>query len=85
MKEVKILVAKIAEIKGLATSEKQAIEMGLKHYLDAEYASCYGGYRICSVSVETGGHSGALGESSICARRTKSKMIVFLNGYLNDL
>lgn len=85
MKDIKILVAKIAEIKGLATSEKQAIELGLKHYLEVEYASCYGGYRVCSVSVEHGGHSGALGESSICARRTKSKMIAFLNGYLNAL
>lgn len=85
MKDIKILVAKIAEIKGLATSKEQAIEMGLTSYLYVEYSSYYGGYRVCSVTVDSGSHFGALGESSICARRTKSKMIAFLNGYLNAL
>lgn len=85
MKEVQLFVAQISEISGLATSKEQAIELGLKHFLSVDNVAHYGGYRVCSVSVENGGHSGAFGESSVCKRRTKKEMLSFLNGYLNAL
>lgn len=85
MKQVQYLVSLIAQIKGLAISEDEAIEKGLQSYLAVEHSSHYGGYRVVSVNILNGGHGGALGESSACSRRTKSKMVDFLQGYLNAI
>ena len=85
MKQVKLLVEQIANIKGYAISKDDAINMGLYSYIEVEYNNAYGGYRVVMVRVDSGGHFGALGESSICPRRSKSKMIDFLKGYLNGL
>ena len=85
MKQVQNLVEQIASLKGYAISKDEAISKGLQSYIAVEYASHYGGYRVVMVDVSNGGHGGALGESSSCARRSKSKMIDFLQGYLNAL
>lgn len=85
MKQVKLLVEQIANIKGYAISKDDALNKGLQSYIEVEYSNAYGGYRVVMVRVEGGGHFGALGESSICPRRSKSKMIAFLQGYLNAL
>jgi hypothetical protein len=52
--------------------------------LRVEYNSVYGGYRVYTLNKSTS-HSGALGESSTCARRKKSDMIEFLNGIIYGL
>ena len=85
MKQVQYLVEQIASLKGLAISEDEAIAKGLQSYIAVEHASHYGGYRVIMVNVSNGGHGGALGESSACSRRTKSKMVDFLQGYLNAI
>ena len=85
MKTIEKLVSEIASIKGFATNKEEAINNGQTEYIEVEFASCYGGYRVNMVQVRNGAHHGALGESSSCPRRTKGKMIIFLEGYINGL
>jgi hypothetical protein len=85
MKQIEKLVSEIALIKGFATNKDEAINNGLTEYIEVEFASCYGGYRINMVQVKNGAHHGALGESSACPRRTKGKMIEYLEAYINGL
>lgn len=85
MKEIKRLVSEIAKIQNKPTSYNEAIEMNLSHYYDVEYSSQYGGYRIINVAVKNRSHQGTFEESSTVNRRTKNKMIDFLNGILVGL
>lgn len=85
MKQIQQLMEDIAKIAGLPISREQAIEMSATHFLEVEYARHYGGYRVVNVSVNHGGHSGAFGESSCVARRSKKQMVDFLTAYLNAI
>lgn len=85
MKQIEKLVGQIAELKGYATNKSQAIEMGLSSYIDVEFNSAYGGYRVVMVNISNGGHFGALGESASCTRKSKGAMMSFLEGYINAL
>jgi hypothetical protein len=75
----------IAKLANLPTSKQQAIEMKQDRYLHCEYASCYGGYRLINVDVESGGHFGAFGLSSTMGRLKANEFYNFLNGIESTL
>lgn len=79
-KKVEKRVQEIASLYGLASSKDQAIEMGKDKFLQVEYASCYGGYRLVMVNVQGGGYSGAFGKSSCCPRMKLSHFVAYLDG-----
>jgi len=85
MKYLNQILEDIAELAGLSTSKDAAIKNGHDRYLQLEYNSAYGGYRLVNVLVKNGGHNGAFGESSSCARVSKKEMQSYLNGLLNGL
>ena len=85
MKTLQSILNDIASKLNLATTEQQAIEMGLTHYLELDYNSYYGGYRLINVSVESGGHCGAFGESSACNRSSKKVFEAYLSGIYNGI
>jgi hypothetical protein len=81
-KTLEALLVEIAQNTNQATSEAQAIEMGKDRYLQLEYASVYGGYRVVNVKVVNGGHSGAFGGNGCEARLSAKKMEINLRGVL---
>lgn len=85
MKNLNQILEQIAELSGLVTSKEAAIKNNQDNYLQLEYASVYGGYRLVNVSVKNGGHSGAFGESASCARLSNKEMTAYLNALLNGL
>jgi hypothetical protein len=85
MKQIKMLLIEIALLTNEATSKEEAINKGLNRYLAIDFASCYGGYRIVNVNIGSGGHSGALNQSSCCKRMSKKEMINFLSDVLTGL
>jgi hypothetical protein len=84
MKEVKQLVQLVAKKFNLSTTKEDAISKGDTKYLFADLATCYGGYRLNMVNVETGGRYGAFNESSCCKRRTKKQMVSYLTSLINS-
>lgn len=90
MKQLNQILELIASELNLATNKKQAIELNLHYYLNLDYNSVYGGYRLINVAVDGGGHFGAFGGSSCdgssCdARRTKKEMESYLEGLYNGV
>lgn len=83
MKNLNIILENIAHLLNLATSKEEAIEKGYDYYLELEYNSHYGGYRLNNVNITNGGHRGAFGESSTCSRRSLKVMEAYLNGIYN--
>lgn len=81
MKNLQILLANIAHLLDLAITKQGAIDKGYDYYL--EYNSNYGGYRLVNVNITNGGHRGAFGESSACARRSLKVMTAYLEGVYN--
>lgn len=79
------LVKDIAALTNSATSEDEAKQKGLERYLCLEYNSVYGGYRLVSVSVKTGGHAGCFGMSSIEPRLRAKDMYSKLTGIIAGL
>lgn len=67
-KEIDLLVAELAKEAGLTTSKEAAKQAGQTHYLDTDYNSVYGGYRLVMVNTQGGGHAGAFGYSGTEAR-----------------
>lgn len=51
----------------------------------ADFASCYGGYRLVAINPENGGHAGAFGKSSCCNRMQRKDFIAYLDGLLAGL
>ncbi len=84
-KQINQLLKDISLITSKATSKEEAINKGQNRYLQIEHASHYGGYRLVNVNIETGGHSGAFGESSVVSRRSAKVMMGYLEGLLNGL
>lgn len=58
-------------------------KLGYRYY--AEFASCYGGYRLVSVNPVGGGHSGAFGQSDCCSRVPKKAFLLYLNGLISGI
>jgi hypothetical protein len=85
MKKLNLILVKIANKLDLATNEKEAISKGQTRYLELEYSSFYGGYRLVNVGVENGAHYGAFNESSCVARRSNKKMEAYLSGILTGI
>ena len=85
MKNLNIIVKDIASLLNLATSKSESIEKGFTHYIELEYNSNYGGYRLNSVNNQHGGHSGVFGESASCPRRSLKVMEAYLNGLYNGI
>lgn len=83
MKQLNILLADITHLLNLAITKQGAIEKGYDYYLELEYNSNYGGYRLVNVNITNGGHRGAFGESSTCSRRSLKVMEAYLNGIYN--
>ena len=79
----------IAKLLGKATSRKEAEEMGAKSFLYLEYASAYGGYRVVTVKVDGGSHSGAFGgngsESRLAAKETSLRLDGIFHGIVMTL
>lgn len=82
MKNLNILLKDIAELSNMSTTKEDSIKRGLDYYLELEYSSAYGGYRLVNVSIVNGSHRGAFGESSICPRRSLKAMTAYLEGVL---
>lgn len=68
------LLADLASITGQATTEDAAKLLGKSHYLQLEYNSIYGGYRLVNGAVQNGSHSGAFGGNG-CEGRLSSKLM----------
>lgn len=82
MKNLNSILEDIARVLNVSTSKEQAIEKGQNKYLFIEYARHYGGYRVVNIDVQTGGHSGAFGESPCCPRVSLKVMTKYLEGVL---
>lgn len=85
MKNLQLILADIAHLTGLAITKQGAIEKGFDYYLELEYASHYGGYRLINVNITNGGHRGAFGESASCSRRSLKVMTAYLDGIYNGI
>ena len=85
MKRIKMLVKEIAELTNKPLTKEDAIKNNKSFYLEIEFSSHYGGYRLVNVSVVHGGHSGVFGESSSVERRSRSVMEAYLEGLLNGI
>ena len=85
MKNLNKILSEIAMLLNMATDKKTAIKKNLTKYLQLDYNSIYGGYRLVNVNVNGGGHSGAFGKSDCCARLSNKEMTLYLNGLLNGL
>ena len=81
-KDINKLVEEVAAAYGLSSSREQAKKLGHAYYLEAEYASVYGGYRLIGVNVSNGGHRGVFGKSGTEGRVGASLMAARLNGLL---
>lgn len=79
------LLKDIATLEGKAVSKDEAIKKGLTHYYYLEHNSIYGGYRVVSVSVDRGSHSGAFGGNGCEARMKGKEMAIKLEGILYTL
>lgn len=79
------LIADIAIKLNLATSKDEAKEKQQDKYLELEYASIYGGYRVVMVGVNNGAHYGAFGENGTETRLKASEMEVKLSGILSGI
>lgn len=79
------LLKEIAEKLNLSLTENEAKEKKQNYYLSLEYSSAYGGYRVVNVSIETGGHYGALGGSSTDANLKAAIMEIKLRGILSGI
>jgi len=75
----------LASEAGLPISKQQAIDEGRSHYLDIEYQRYYGGYRLITVRVENGGHSGAFNESDTIPCVKANEFYNKLNAMYNTL
>jgi len=73
---------KLSEIEQLVSTLNEIApdKRGYRYY--AEFASCYGGYRLVAVNPVGGGHAGAFNQSSCCARVPKKAFILYLNGLI---
>lgn len=76
------LLSEIGAKSNKATSHEQAKQMGVDKFLQLEYASCYGGWRVVNVGVANGAHYGAFGGNGCEARLSAAKMYEKLNGIL---
>ena len=85
MKNLNNILEQICTLSNQVMSYDDAINKGRKRYLTIEYSSSYGGYRLVNVSVDSGGHSGAFGESACCNRRPIKQMTSYLEGVLFGL
>lgn len=82
MKKLNILLSEIATVLNLATSKEGALKLGQTEFLKLDYSSTYGGYRVVNVNINSYGHSGALGCSDTCDRKSLKEMTSFLEGVL---
>lgn len=85
MKQLNILLADIAHLLNLAITKQGAIEKGYDYYLELEYNSNYGGYRLVNVNITNGGHRGTFNESTSCPRRSLKVMTAYLEGIYNGI
>lgn len=85
MKNLKLILLDICKELNLPIGKEDAINKGAEMYLDLEFASHYGGYRLINVGVKNGAHYGAFGESSICARKSKKEMTSYLEGLYSGI
>lgn len=85
MKEVNKLLLEICVKGGFASNKEEALLIGKDKYLQIDYSRMYGGYRLVNVGVDSGGHSGAFGQSSCVARLPKSKMLAYMWEILDSL
>jgi hypothetical protein len=79
------LLKEIATLEGKATTSEEAEKLGLTHFYYLEHNSVYGGYRVVSVRVENGGHSGAFGGNGCEARLKGKEMAIKLKSVLYGL
>lgn len=85
MKNLQLILADIAHLTGLAITKQGAIDKGFDYYLELEYNSNYGGYRLTNVNITNGGHRGAFNESAACSRRSLKVMTAYLEGVYNGV
>lgn len=78
-------IKKLTEIEQLVATINEIApdERGYRYY--AEFASCYGGYRLVSVNPVGGGLSGAFGQSSCCPRVGKKAFLLYLRGLISGI
>ena len=79
------LLADLAGMTGQATSKEQALKLDKPHYLNIEYNSSYGGYRLINVNTQSGGHSGAFGDTGCEDRLNAKSMEVKLRSLITGL
>lgn len=79
-RDLQYAIERIAQLTGQATTRTEAENKGLDRYLQLDYSSVYGGYRVVSVLLRSGAHYGALGMSSIETRLKAKEMFLKLQG-----
>ena len=82
MKNLNIILTLIAKKLNLTTNKQEALSNNQLRFLELDFNSNYGGYRLVMVDVKNGGHSGAFGESSACPRKSLKEMTAYLEGIL---
>ena len=82
MKKLNMLLEQVATVLNLATSKEQALKLGQTEFLELDYSSIYGGYRVVNVNINSYAHGGALGCSDTCNRKGLKAMTSFLKGVL---
>jgi hypothetical protein len=85
MKKLRLILKDICNALNLPYGYDDAISKNAEMYLELEYSSHYGGYRLVNVGIKNGGHYGAFGESSACSRRSLKDMTSYLEGIYNGI
>ena len=81
-KTINELVERVAEVKGFAGYSNRETK---SHYLDADYNSVYGGWRLNWIDSKTGGHNNLQGLSSTATRLSTREFYQFLRGLICEL
>lgn len=88
MKSNEILKARfteLAKIANQAITRNQAIALGKDSYMEIEYNSIYGGYRLISVRVDGGYHDGIFGGNGTEGRLKAKEMEIKINSLIQGI
>jgi len=78
----KMIECKFSILSKLSDLEKTE---NCKRYLAIDYAPIYGGRRLVMVNSDNGGHGGAFGQSSCCARMKPSEFYMYICGLIEGI
>lgn len=84
-KQIELALERLSEVSGLPITRDEAQKKGADKFLHAEYANCYGGWRLVMVKLNSGAHSGAFGGNGTEPRMKPQEFYTYLNGLINGV